>query len=111
EALFGALVGIVVNALIRPPVYLRDASSALQDAACEAQEILEAVADGLATGEWDGHQAGDWHARALRLGRLVDQARSAIGWSRESLRVNPRGRRGRTPSAGDTAHSDVLAVL
>ncbi|WP_443061867.1 FUSC family protein [Streptomyces sp. NBC_00490] len=112
EALFGALVGVVVNALIRPPVYLRDARAALQDAACEAQEILEAVADGLASGEWDGHQAGEWHERALRLGRLVDQARSAIGWGRESVRVNPRARRGgRTSSPDDTVYSDVLAVL
>ena len=50
EAVFGAVVGVVVNALIRPPVYLRDARAALEDAAREAQKILDAVADGLATG-------------------------------------------------------------
>ncbi|WP_313905052.1 MULTISPECIES: aromatic acid exporter family protein [unclassified Streptomyces] len=47
EAVFGAVVGITVNALVRPPVYLRDTRAALQDAACEAQEILDAVAEGL----------------------------------------------------------------
>lgn len=97
EAVFGAVVGVVVNALIRPPVYLRDTRAALQDAAIEAEEILDAVADGLAAGEWDGHQAGEWHERALRLGRLVDQARSAIGWSRESMRVNPGDDAGTPP--------------
>ena len=111
EAVFGAVVGVVVNALIRPPVYLRDARTALEDAAREAHEILAAVADGLATGKWDGRAAGEWHERALRLGRLVDRARSAIGWSRESMRANPRGRRERTPPPHSPAHADVLAVL
>ncbi|WP_327731038.1 aromatic acid exporter family protein [Streptomyces sp. NBC_00487] len=111
EAVFGAVVGVVVNALIRPPVYLRDTRAALQDAAIEAEEILDAVADGLAAGEWDGHQAGEWHERALRLGRLVDQARSAIGWSRESMRVNPRGRRRHATAPPGKAYADALAVL
>ncbi|MER7838138.1 aromatic acid exporter family protein [Streptomyces sp. NPDC096040] len=111
EAVFGAVVGVVVNALIRPPVHTRDARRALEYAACAAQEILDVVADGLATGEWDGRAARDWHERALRLGRLVDQARSAIGWSHESMRVNPRGRRKRTPAPPDRAYADALAVL
>ncbi|TQJ46777.1 hypothetical protein OHU34_39730 [Streptomyces sp. NBC_00080] len=33
-------------------MYLRDARSALEDAAREAQEILNAVADGPADGDW-----------------------------------------------------------
>lgn len=111
EAVFGAAVGVAVNALIRPPVYLRDARSALQDAACEAWEILDAVADGLDTGEWDGHAAGDWHERALYLGRLVEQARSAISWSSESMRVNPRGRREQTLAPPGEGYADALAVL
>ncbi|MDQ0933237.1 hypothetical protein QFZ49_003177 [Streptomyces turgidiscabies] len=111
EAVFGAVVGIAVNALIRPPVYLRDTRAALEDAAREAQEILDAVADGLACGDWDGHAAGDWHERALRLGRLVDQARSAIGWSRESMRINRRGRRTSAVSPPGRAYDDALGVL
>ncbi|MFJ8510082.1 aromatic acid exporter family protein [Streptomyces avermitilis] len=111
EAVFGAVVGITVNALIRPPVYLRDARAALQDAAREAQEILEAVAEGLDDSEWDTHAAGEWHERALRLGRLVDQARSAIGWSRESMRGNHRGRGTSAFSPPGKAYDDALAVL
>lgn len=111
EAVFGAVVGVAVNVLIRPPVYLRDARCALQDAAGEAQEILDAVADGLATGEWDGQAAQDWHERALRLGRLVDQAGSAIGWSRESLRGNPWGSRERDLAPAGKVYADALGVL
>ncbi|OQR60977.1 hypothetical protein B6E66_27040 [Streptomyces maremycinicus] len=111
EAVFGAVVGVAVNVLIRPPVYLRDARAALEDAAREAQEILDAVADGLDDGTWDGQAAGSRHERALRLGRLVDQARSAIGWSRESMRGNPRGRRTRALSPDGKGFGDALVVL
>ncbi|MFE0256174.1 aromatic acid exporter family protein [Streptomyces sp. NPDC059010] len=111
EAVFGAVVGVMVNALIRPPVYLRDARTAVADAVREAQEILTTVADGLAAGEWDSRAAGEWHERALSLGRLVDRARSAIGWSRESMRGNARGRRDRAPAPHGQAYADVLAVL
>ncbi|MFM9500162.1 FUSC family protein [Streptomyces galilaeus] len=111
EAVFGAVVGITVNAVIRPPVYLRDTRAALTDAAREAQEILEAVAEGLDDGEWDGHATGEWHEGALRLGRLVDQARSSIGWSRESMRGNHRGRGSAAVSPPGKAYDDALAVL
>lgn len=76
EAVFGAVVGVVVNALIRPPVYLRDTRAALQDAAIEAEEILDAVADSWPPHEWDGHQAGSgtsarcgWAVWSTRPGR------------------------------------------
>ncbi|WP_097224191.1 aromatic acid exporter family protein [Streptomyces sp. OV198] len=111
EAVFGAVVGITVNALVRPPVYLRDTRAALQDAACEAQEILDAVAEGLDVGEWDSHAAGERHERALGLGRLVEQARSAIGWSRESMRGNHRGRGTGAVSPPGKAYDDALTVL
>nr|WP_055572157.1 aromatic acid exporter family protein [Streptomyces prasinopilosus] len=111
EAVFGAAVGVAVNVLIRPPVYLRDARAALEDATREAYELLGAVADGLSTGTWDAHAAGDWHVRALRLGRLVDQARSAIGWGRESMRVNPLVRRKRAHALPGEAYTDAVDVL
>ncbi|MFD5710476.1 aromatic acid exporter family protein [Streptomyces pharetrae] len=110
EAVFGALVGITVNALVRPPVYLRSTRAALEDAAGEAERILEAVADKLTSAEWDAEAAGSLHERALRLGRLVEQARAAVGWSRESLRVNPRGR-SRAVSAPGQDHDDAVTVL
>lgn len=110
EAAFGALVGIAVNALIRPPLYLRDTRAALQDATLEAHDILHAVADGLASGRWDADEAGTWHARALRLQRLVDHARTALGHSRESLRINLR-RRTSAPSAPSEDYDDAVVVL
>nr|WP_234376816.1 aromatic acid exporter family protein [Streptomyces sp. TP-A0356] len=110
EAVFGAAVGIAVNALVRPPVYLRDTRAALQDATGEAYDILRTVADGLDKGRWDVHEAGTWHERALRLQRLVDQARSAVGWSRESLRINLR-RRSSAMSTPGKDYDDAIVVL
>ncbi|MFR9793159.1 FUSC family protein [Streptomyces sp. MB22_4] len=107
-SLFGAGVGIAVNALVRPPLYLRDTRAVLRDATEEAHDILHAVADGLACGRWDAEEAGAWHDRALRSHRLVDEARSAVEWSRESLRANVR--RGAVPVPGK-GYDDALAVL
>ncbi|MCF1510767.1 aromatic acid exporter family protein [Streptomyces glomeratus] len=109
EALFGAAVGIAVNALIRPPVYLRDSRAALRDAADEAHHILRDVARALAGSRWDTEEAAARHERALRLQRLVDQARAALVWSRESLRINLR-RRPRVTAPGKE-YDDAIVVL
>ncbi|MEV7687879.1 FUSC family protein [Streptomyces bungoensis] len=110
EALFGAVVGIAVNALIRPPVYLHDIRAVLQDATDEAHDILRAVADGLAEGRWDAGEAADRHERALRLHRLVDRAHAAVEWSRESLRANLRHRRAAASLPGK-GYEDAVVVL
>ncbi|MET8566384.1 aromatic acid exporter family protein [Streptomyces flaveolus] len=111
EALFGAVVGIAVNALVRPPLYLRDTRAVLRDATEEAHDILRDVADGLAESRWDAEEAGAWHKRALRLHELVGQARSAVERSRESLRVNLRKRRKPAAPLPDKGYDDALVVL
>ncbi|MET8772572.1 aromatic acid exporter family protein [Streptomyces sp. NPDC004658] len=111
EALFGAVVGISVNALVRPPLYLRDTRAVLRDATEEAHDILRDVAGGLAESRWDAEEAGAWHERALRLHGLVEHARSTVEWSRESLRANLRGRRGTAAPLPGKGYDDALVVL
>ncbi|MGW2034333.1 FUSC family protein [Streptomyces spinosus] len=111
EALFGAVVGIAVNALVRPPLYLRDTRAVLRDATEEAHDILRDVADGLAASRWDAEEADAWHQRALRLHGLVEEARSAVEWSRESLRVNLRGHRKPALPLPEKGYDDALVVL
>lgn len=47
EALLGALIGLAVNFLIRPPMHLRDSRRAALDVADEVAEILAESAAGL----------------------------------------------------------------
>jgi hypothetical protein len=101
ETVLGAAIGIAVNALILPPVYLRSTHSAVRAVVREAGEILEAMAGGLTAQDgddeegWALSEAADWHKRALQLGGSVEDARRAIRRSRESVRANP-GRRVRS---------------
>lgn len=87
QAALGAVIGVAVNALVLPPVHLRDVRENLGALAREAGEVLHAVAAGLRDGEWDAATAADWQRGAVRLERRREGLRSARGWSRESLRL------------------------
>jgi hypothetical protein len=87
QAALGAVIGVAVNALVLPPVHLRDVRENLAALAREAGEALHAVAAGLRDGEWDAGTAADWSHRAARLEQRRQGLRSARGWSRESLRL------------------------
>jgi hypothetical protein len=87
QAALGAVIGVTVNALVLPPVHLRDVRENLGALAREAGEALHTVAAGLRDGEWDAATAADWSRGADRLERRCEGLRSARGWSRESLRL------------------------
>ncbi|WP_435303949.1 FUSC family protein [Streptomyces phaeoluteigriseus] len=87
QAALGAVVGIAVNALVLPPVHLRDVRENLVALAREAGEVLDRVADGLRDGEWDAARAAEWSRASARLERRREGLRAARGWSRESLRL------------------------
>ncbi|MFJ1807313.1 MULTISPECIES: aromatic acid exporter family protein [unclassified Streptomyces] len=94
QALLGAVIGIAVNALVLPPVHLRDVRENLTALAREVGEVLNAVAAGLRDGEWDAVTAAEWSRAAARLERRRDGLRSARDWSRESLRLTAGPLRG-----------------
>ncbi|MFC9291638.1 aromatic acid exporter family protein, partial [Streptomyces sp. NPDC057052] len=87
QAALGAVIGIAVNALVLPPVHLRDVRENLVALAREAGGVLDAVAAGLREGEWDTGTAAEWSRASARLERRREGLRSARGWSRESLRL------------------------
>ncbi|MCF3962166.1 aromatic acid exporter family protein [Streptomyces fuscigenes] len=91
EVVVGSVVGVAVNALVLPPVHLRDLGIAMRRLPRESAELLEAMAGDLR----DGHavqRAEAWHDRARRLSGTVDELRGARTWSLESHRLNPGGR-------------------
>ncbi|MFH8612640.1 aromatic acid exporter family protein [Streptomyces sp. NPDC018029] len=88
ETVLGAVIGIVVNAVVLPPVHGRDVRHLRARLAQESAELLYAVADGVER-NFSQEQAATWHDRAQRLTDLVTDLRTARRWSHESYRLNP----------------------
>jgi len=98
EIALGAALGLVVNAVLLPPVYLRRPQQATAELAGTLCELLRGLASTLraeARDEETGTAADDhdWtdHARAAE--KLVRQGEDAISWSVESARLNLRQRK------------------
>jgi hypothetical protein len=91
ETLIGAGVGVVVNAVLVPPVYIRPAGEAIYELADDMARVLEGAAADLAEG-WSGEDAYERLLEARELDREVGEAREAVGQAEDSLRLNPRRR-------------------
>ncbi|CAL9364634.1 hypothetical protein SUDANB132_00730 [Streptomyces sp. enrichment culture] len=87
QAALGAVIGIAVNALVLPPIHLRDVRENLSALARETGDLLRTVAGDLREGEWDGQTAVGWVGASARLQDRLEALRSARGWSTESLRL------------------------
>lgn len=110
ETVVGAVVALVVNAALVPPVLLEPAHLAVARLARDTAAAFERIAVGLTEG-W-GHDR--WHeallqARALRSQHL--RAEASIGAARESLTMNPRRSRHRDVLDRDAAVAEHLRVL
>jgi hypothetical protein len=87
QAALGAVIGVAVNALVLPPVHLRDIRENLASLAHETGDVLHAAAAHLRDDDWDPHTAARWSRTAFALERRLDGLRSARRWSQESLRL------------------------
>ncbi|MGD9485449.1 FUSC family protein [Streptomyces sp. TRM70308] len=92
ESLLGAAVGVAVNMLIRPPVYLRSARDAVDSLLAETTRTLTSLADGL-TRSWGQQDAREWDDRVRGLFPLISHLRSSVQWGQESAWLNPDRRR------------------
>ncbi|MFD5476787.1 FUSC family protein [Streptomyces hawaiiensis] len=86
-AAIGAVIGVAVNALVLPPIHLRDVRENLAALAREAGDVLHTVAGDLREGEWDAQTASGWVSASARLDHRLKALRSARRWSQESLRL------------------------
>ena len=91
ETLIGAGVGVVVNAVLVPPVYIRPAGEAIYELADDMARVLEGAAADLREG-WSGEDAYERLLEARELDGEVGEAREAVGRAEDSLRLNPRRR-------------------
>ncbi|WP_406388113.1 FUSC family protein [Streptomyces sp. NBC_00887] len=95
ETLIGAVVGIMVNALVLPPVHLRSVRDRLRRLARGSADLLDAMAHGLREDNaWE--KAGNWHTEASRLSLSLQGVADARHWATEGARWNPGGRLRRT---------------
>ncbi|MGH4031159.1 FUSC family protein [Actinomycetota bacterium Odt1-20B] len=98
ETLLGAVIGVLVNALVLPPVHTASARRLHGQVRADCAALLHDVADGIEHG-YDETEAEDWHGRALRLGSTVSELRRARRHAHESRRLNPGRRMRRSPTA------------
>ena len=115
ETLIGAGVGVVVNAVLVPPVYIRPAGEAIYELADDMARVLEGAAADLREG-WSGEDAYERLLEARELDGEVGEAREAVGRAEDSLRLTPRRRLVGDPSdelrEGMTTleHSVILVI-
>ncbi len=94
ETLVGAAVGIAVNIVIAPPLYVQPAADALGELADRVAEVLRGLAAELRRG-WSRAAADHWLEQARALGAEVARADRTLASAQESSRFNPRGSRAR----------------
>jgi hypothetical protein len=91
ETLIGAAVGIGVNALIAPPIYIQPADDAIGALVGRLSGHAREIAGALRAG-WSREQADRFLRDARLLRRDVDRADEQLARTEESARLNPRGR-------------------
>lgn len=90
ETAIGAGIGIAVNALVLPPVHLRDVREQLQRLGNESADLLESMARTMREdADWGVDEAEEWYDRAGRLESVLAAVAEARQWSMESSKFNP----------------------
>jgi hypothetical protein len=107
ETLIGAAVGVAVNVLFLPPVYVQPAGDALITLGRAMAAQLSDTAAGLRK-DWTEESARKWLAAAWKLDQPQGEARNALATAEDSLRLNPRQRRAR--QADDSLRSGLSAL-
>lgn len=91
ETLIGAAVGVLVNLLIAPPLYVQPASDAIAELAGRMAQTTAELAAALRA-PWSRATAEAQLARTRDLGADVVRADRHLARTEESARLNPRGR-------------------
>jgi hypothetical protein len=91
ETLIGAVVGVLVNLVIAPPLYVQPAGAAIGELAERMSGYGRELAAAL-RGEWSRAAADQFLGRARELGAEVARADRGLARAEQSARLNPRGR-------------------
>ena len=91
DTLLGAVVGVLVNALVVPPTHVQAAAAQVARVGEDLGMLLADIGDGLLAG-WDRGDAQDWLRRAREIDAARQRAGEAVRRGEESLRYNPLAR-------------------
>ncbi|MFJ6794919.1 aromatic acid exporter family protein [Streptomyces sp. NPDC091268] len=89
ECLVGSVIGVAVNALVLPPLDLRQVEESLVHMRRRAADLLSAIAEGVGHGRDVQSAAQQWHEESRRLGSALTALREARHRTGESCRMNP----------------------
>jgi hypothetical protein len=89
ETLIGAGVGVGVNLLIAPPLYVRPAGDAIAELADRIAGLLRGLAGALRE-NWSRAAADHWLNESRALGAEVARADRSLQQAEVSARLNPR---------------------
>ncbi|MFF2183841.1 aromatic acid exporter family protein [Streptomyces sp. NPDC058155] len=85
----GAVVAVVVNGTIVPPLRYRGAEYGIHLLADAMSDLLEDIGPALGDGRADREHTARWRSRAEGIGASIDQARTDLRTAEESLLYNP----------------------
>ncbi|MEV6400990.1 aromatic acid exporter family protein [Streptomyces sp. NPDC051907] len=106
DTLVGAAIGVAVNALILPPLHLRDVQVHLERLPWQTTQLLRTMAAGVERG-YAQADAERWHDHARGLHGDLANLREARGWTKESYRLNPAHRLRRSGPTLPTVELDA----
>jgi hypothetical protein len=90
ETLIGSAVGVLVNLLIAPPLYVQPAGDTIAELTDRMAGFMRGLADQLREG-WSRQAADHWLEESRALGAEVARADETVARAEESARLNPRG--------------------
>ncbi len=91
ETLVGAAVGVLINLLIAPPLYIQPTGEAIGELADRMGGYCRGLAGAL-RGDWSRTAADEYLGQARELGGEVARADRGLARTEQSARANPRGR-------------------
>ena len=91
DTLLGAVVGVLVNALVAPPTHVQAAADQVARVGEDLGLLLADIGSRLRA-DWDQAAAQDWLHRARELDAARQEAGDAVRRGDESLRYNPLAR-------------------
>lgn len=105
----GMAVGLAVNLLIVPPLFLRESAASIEALRANIAETFEAIAASMVE-DWPPADTG-WHEGVTSLSASIEAAEPRILDAYESRRLNPRARWVRYDVQEDFNDLETLRVV